>query len=156
MTNREYIEAMVKKAKAAVDQVENYDQAQTDLMCKVAAKVCWDNAKLLGTTAYEETGMGILPSKINKNRIPAVTYEWMKGKPSVGVLEEDHVNNIITIAKPMGVVAGITPSTNPTSTAGFYSVICLKCRNAIILAPHPRARKATNLVADLILSLIHI
>ena len=50
----------------------------------------------------------------------------------------------------MGVVAGITPSTNPTSTAGFYSVICLKCRNAIILAPHPRARKATNLVADLI------
>jgi len=105
---------------------------------------------LLGTTAYEETGMGILPSKINKNRIPAVTYEWMKGKPSVGVLEEDHVNNIITIAKPMGVVAGITPSTNPTSTAGFYSVICLKCRNAIILAPHPRARKATNLVADLI------
>ena len=150
MTNREYIEAMVKKAKASVDQVENYDQAQTDLMCKVAAKVCWDNAKLLGTTAYEETGMGILPSKINKNRIPAVTYEWMKGKPSVGVLEEDHVNNIITIAKPMGVVAGITPSTNPTSTAGFYSVICLKCRNAIILAPHPRARKATNLVADLI------
>lgn len=150
MTNREYIEAMVKKAKAAVDQVENYDQAQTDLMCKVAAKVCWDNAKLLGTTAYEETGMGILPSKINKNRIPAVTYEWMKGKPSVGVLEEDHVNNIITIAKPMGVVAGITPSTNPTSTAGFYAVICLKCRNAIILAPHPRAKKATNLVADLI------
>ena len=61
MTNREYIEAMVKKAKASVDQVENYDQAQTDLMCKVAAKVCWDNAKLLGTTAYEETGMGILP-----------------------------------------------------------------------------------------------
>lgn len=150
MTNHEYIEAMIKKAKAAVDLVDNYDQAQTDLMCKVAAKVCWDNATLLGTTAYEETGMGNLPYKIGKMRIPAITYDWMKGKPSVGVLEEDHVNNIITIAKPMGVVAGITPSTNPTSTAGFYITICLKCRNAIILAPHPRALKSTNLVADLV------
>jgi len=150
MTNAAYIDNMIGKARAAIAAVENYTQEQVDLMCKVAAKVCWDNAELLGTMAHEETGMGILPSKIAKNRTAALCYDWMKGKPSVGVLEEDHVNNIITIAKPVGVVSGVLPVTNPTSTAGFYAVINLKCRNAIILAPHPRAVKSTNKVADLI------
>ena len=150
MTEQAYIAHLVAKAKAAVAEVDAYTQAQTDRMCKVAAKTCWDHAVLLGTTAYQETGMGILPSKINKNRTAALCYEWMKGKPSVGILEDNPLTNIVTIAKPVGVVAGITPSTNPTSTAGFYATICLKCRNALILAPHPRARKSTNLVADLI------
>lgn len=150
MTEQAYIAHLIAKARAAVAEVDSYTQEQTDQMCKVAAKTCWDHAVLLGTTAYRETGMGILPSKINKNRTAALCYEWMKGKPSVGILEDNPLTNIVTIAKPVGVVAGITPSTNPTSTAGFYATICLKCRNALILAPHPRAQKSTNLVAELI------
>ena len=71
MTEQAYIAHLVAKAKAAVAEVDAYTQAQTDRMCKVAAKTCWDHAVLLGTTAYQETGMGILPSKINKNRTAA-------------------------------------------------------------------------------------
>ncbi len=150
ITNEAYVKILMDKARAAVDAVADYTQEQADLMAKVAAKVCWDNRELLGKTAYEETGMGILENKIVKNRTAALAYEWMKGKPSVGVLEEDHVNNIVTIAKPVGVVSGVLPITNPTSTAGFYTTLCLKCRNAIILSPHPRSVKCANLVADLI------
>lgn len=150
MTNKEYIAELVKRGKAAEEIVEFYDQEQTDRMTKAVAMAIVDHATQLGTLALEETRMGNLKGKIVKNNVAGMVWNDLKDKPSVGVLSEDKEKGIITIAKPMGVIAAVTPTTNPTSTVGYYATICIKGRNALIVAPHPRAVKCTNLAVTYI------
>lgn len=150
MTNKEYIAELVRRAKIAEDEVEFYTQEQTDRMTKAVAMAICNHADELGTLALEETKMGNLKGKIKKNLIAGQVWHDIKDKPSVGIIDEDKEKGIITLAKPMGVIAAVAPTTNPTSTCAFYATICLKGRNALILAPHPRARKCSNLVCTIV------
>ena len=107
-------------------------------------KAIYDHAEVLATEAHNETGFGNIPSKINKHTgITTVMWDYLKNQKSVGVIEEDPINQVVTLAKPMGVVASVTPSTNPTSTAIHNAMIALKSRNSIIIAPHPKAKNCT-------------
>lgn len=152
MSSQIYIDSLISKSRVAMEQVKHYSQEQADAMMKAVGKTIFDNKVKIGTMAWEETGMGELQMKIDKHNRTAMIYESTKGKPSVGIIERDEEHGIITIAKPMGVVAGITPSTNPTTCPSCYAMMCLKGLNALIIAPHPRAKKcgayATQLMRE--------
>lgn len=150
MTNKEYVSELIARAKKAEDIVEFFTQEQTDAMTKAVAQALVAHAGELAKLAYEETRMGNLQSKTIKNNIPGIVWNYLKDKPSVGVIDEDKEQGVVTLAKPMGVIAAVAPSTNPTSTAGFYAVICFKGRNAMILAPHPRAKECSNRTVEII------
>ncbi|MHC1719273.1 MAG: aldehyde dehydrogenase family protein [Clostridiaceae bacterium] len=143
MEDREYMDLLISQAKTAQKAIENYTQEQVDALVKAMGKVIYDNGEMLAKEALEETRLGTLQGKIRKNALPGMLWQYLKDKKSVGVLEDDPVNRILTIAKPMGVVASIAPSTNPTSTSVFNSMQAVKSRNAVIVAPHPRAKKVT-------------
>ena len=106
-----------------------------------AAATAADKARIpLARMAVEETGMGVLEDKIIKNHFASeYIYNKHKNVKTCGIIKEDKANGIKTVAEPLGVIAGIVPTTNPTSTAIFKSLIALKTRNAIIFSPHPRA-----------------
>jgi succinate-semialdehyde dehydrogenase len=151
MTDQEYIESLIKKARVALSQIENYNQEQTDKMVRAAGKVVFDNKEILSREAADETQFGQYDQKIRKHAaVISTVWNYMKDKKSVGILDFDPVSNVTTIAKPRGVVAAITPSTNPTSTATFNTMIALKGRNAIIIAPHPKAKNCTKHTVALI------
>lgn len=102
--------------------------------------------------AVAESGMGIIEDKVIKNHFASeYIYNAYKDEKTCGVLSEDDTFGTITIAEPIGIICGIVPTTNPTSTAIFKSLISLKTRNAIIFSPHPRAKDATNKAADIVL-----
>lgn len=102
--------------------------------------------------AVAESGMGIVEDKVIKNHFASeYIYNAYKDEKTCGVLSEDDTFGTITIAEPIGIICGIVPTTNPTSTAIFKSLISLKTRNAIIFSPHPRAKDATNKAADIVL-----
>ena len=138
------IKELVATSKKAQLQIEDYSQSQIDQCVKAIGKAIYDHAEILATEAHNETGFGNIPSKINKHTgITTVMWDYLKNQKSVGVLEEDPINQVVTLAKPMGVVASITPSTNPTSTAIHNAMIALKSRNSIVIAPHPKAKNCT-------------
>ena len=144
ITNQEVIKDLVATSKKAQLQIEDYSQAEIDQCVKVIGKAIYDHAEVLATEAHNETGFGNIPSKINKHTgITTVMWDYLKNQKSVGVIEEDPINQVVTLAKPMGVVASVTPSTNPTSTAIHNAMIALKSRNSIIIAPHPKAKNCT-------------
>lgn len=96
--------------------------------------------------AVEETGMGVVEDKVIKNNYAAeYIYNAYKHTKTCGIIEQDPAYGTMRIAEPIGVVAAVIPTTNPTSTAIFKSLICLKTRNAIIISPHPRAKRARSL-----------
>nr|VUD29176.1 alcohol dehydrogenase [Raoultella sp. NCTC 9187] len=102
--------------------------------------------------AVAESGMGIIEDKVIKNHFASeYIYNAYKDEKTCGILSEDDTFGTITIAEPIGIICGIVPTTNPTSTAIFKSLISLKTRNAIIFSPHPRAKDATNKAADIVL-----
>jgi succinate-semialdehyde dehydrogenase len=150
MDNKEYVGGLIQKAKAAVGKIENYNQEQTDKMVRAAGKIIYDNRELLSQEAVAQTNFGQVANKVVKHAAIGVFWQYMKDKKSVGVLDYDPVGNVTTIAKPRGVIASVVPSTNPTSTAAFNIMIGLKGRNAIIVAPHPKAEACTRHVVDLI------
>ncbi|MCE1713755.1 bifunctional acetaldehyde-CoA/alcohol dehydrogenase, partial [Enterobacter hormaechei] len=106
----------------------------------------------LAQQAVEESGMGIVEDKVIKNHFASeFIYNKYKDEQTCGILEEDDNLGTMTIAEPVGIICGIVPTTNPTSTAIFKSLISLKTRNGIIFSPHPRAKNSTNDAAKLVL-----
>lgn len=152
MTNNEQIiKELVDRARIAQAQVENYTQEQIDNVCKSVAwqTYCDENIKVCAESAVEETGMGNVPDKILKHQVKVLgsLIESLKGK-TVGLIEEDKERGIRKYAKPVGVVGALSPVTNPTATPASNAIAILKGRNAVILAPHPKAKKSAKVVCD--------
>src|ERR687890_1276224 len=134
---------LVEAAHRAQAQLARFDQAKIDRVCEAMARAALRDAARLGAMATEETGYGIPDDKREKNRFAAEdVWNYFKGLRTVGVINES--KDVLEIASPRGVVAGIIPSTNPTSTAIFKILIAVKSRNAIVLSPHPSAAKCIN------------
>ncbi|MBA4313204.1 MAG: acetaldehyde dehydrogenase (acetylating) [Chlorobiaceae bacterium] len=142
---------LVQKAKQAQLEFRAYDQTRVDRICKAMADAGFEAAEKLARLAYEETGFGNPDDKKMKNEFSTRrVWESIKDLRSVGVIREDREKRIIEIAEPMGVVAALIPSTNPTSTMMFKAIISLKGRNSIVASPHPKAVKCTMEAAHII------
>ena len=123
-----------------------------DAIFQAAAKAASAARIPLSKMAVEETGMGIVEDKVIKNHFAAeYIYNSYKDTKTCGIICDDESEGYRQIAEPIGIIAGIIPTTNPTSTAIFKSLLALKTRNAIIFAPHPRAKKCTNYAAKIVL-----
>jgi acetaldehyde dehydrogenase (acetylating) len=134
---------LVEAAHRAQGQLARFDQGKIDRVCEAMARAALREAARLGAMATEETGYGIPDDKREKNRFASEdVWNYFKGLRTVGVINES--KDVLEIASPRGVVAGIIPSTNPTSTAIFKILIAVKSRNAIVLSPHPSAAKCIN------------
>ena len=131
---------LVEAAHRAQVGLARFDQAKIDRVCEAMSQAAVRESARLGRLAHEETGFGIADDKREKNRFAAEdVWEAFKGMRTVGVIAES--KDVVEIASPRGVVAGIIPSTNPTSTAIFKILISIKSRNAVVLSPHPSAAK---------------
>ena len=144
---------LVKTAKEAQMEFKHYNQRQVDKIVKAMTDAGIRESERLAKMAQEETGFGKWEDKVVKNQFATRdVYESIKGLKTVGVIDVEKGGKIVRIAEPMGVVAALIPSTNPTSTAMFKSIISLKCRNAIVASPHPKAvnctTEAMKVVAD--------
>ena len=129
-----------------------FTQEQVDKIFKAAALAANKARIPLAKMAAEESGMGVVEDKVIKNHFASeYIYNKFKNTKTCGILWEDKINGIKKVAEPLGVIAGIVPTTNPTSTAIFKSLIALKTRNAIIFSPHPRAKKSTIAAAKIVL-----
>ena len=149
------IEALTEKTlrmRKAQACFASYDQEAVDRIFYAAAMAANKARIPLAKLAVEETGMDIVEDKVIKNHFASeYIYNQYRSLKTCGVLEEDSVNGIMKIADPVGLIAAVIPTTNPTSTAIFKILICLKTRNAIILSPHPRAKQSTIAAAKLML-----
>ncbi len=148
----EQLEALIDRVVAAQKEYATFSQEQVDKIFKAAATAA-DKARIpLARMAREESGMGVVEDKIIKNHYAAeYIYNKHKNTKTCGVIEEDKANGVKIVAEPLGVLAGVVPTTNPTSTAIFKSLISLKTRNGIIFSPHPRAKKCTIEAARIVL-----
>jgi acetaldehyde dehydrogenase (acetylating) len=134
---------LVEAAHRAQAQVAEFDQAKIDRICEAMARAALAEAARLGAMAVEETGFGVPDDKREKNRFAAEdVWNYFRGLRTKGVVSES--KDVVEIASPRGVVAGIIPSTNPTSTAIFKILIAIKSRNTVVLSPHPSAAKCIN------------
>ena len=134
---------LVEAAHRAQAQVAEFDQAKIDRICEAMAKAALAEAARLGAMAVEETGYGVPADKQEKNRFAAEdVWNYFRGLRTKGIVSE--TKDVVEIASPRGVVAGIIPSTNPTSTAIFKILISIKSRNTVVLSPHPSAAKCIN------------
>jgi acetaldehyde dehydrogenase (acetylating) len=137
--------SLASRAKEAQLEFKYFNQEQVDKVVKTMADAGFNEAERLAKLAYEETGFGKVSDKIIKNQFGTRNvWESIKDLKTVGVIEIKKDGKIIKIAEPMGVVAALIPSTNPTSTAMFKSIISLKCRNGIVASPHPKAVNSTT------------
>lgn len=152
VTNVAELNALVERVKKAQREYASFTQEQVDKIFRAAALAAADARIPLAKMAVAESGMGIVEDKVIKNHFASeYIYNAYKDEKTCGVLSEDDTFGTITIAEPIGIICGIVPTTNPTSTAIFKSLISLKTRNAIIFSPHPRAKEATNKAADIVL-----
>ena len=152
VTNIAELNALVERVKKAQREYASFTQEQVDKIFRAAALAAADARIPLAKMAVAESGMGIVEDKVIKNHFASeYIYNAYKDEKTCGVLSEDDTFGTITIAEPIGIICGIVPTTNPTSTAIFKSLISLKTRNAIIFSPHPRAKDATNKAADIVL-----
>ena len=148
----ETLEAALKELKKAQKIYAEYTQEQVDKIFLAAATAANKARIPLAKMAVEETGMGIVEDKVIKNHYAAeYIYNKYKNEKTCGVVEEDPAFGIKKIAEPIGVVAAVIPTTNPTSTAIFKTLLALKTRNAIIISPHPRAKNSTIAAAKVVL-----
>ena len=135
------VRELVEKAKAAQEELSQKSQAEVDAIVKSIAYAGVRNAKRLAKLAHEETGFGIEDDKVINNIFGSRdVYEHIKDMKTIGELGYDEEKKVRTIAVPVGVIAGLIPSTNPTSTAFYKSEISIKAGNAIVFSPHPNAR----------------
>jgi acetaldehyde dehydrogenase (acetylating) len=142
---------LAARAAAAQKKFSTFSQEQVDVIVEACAKAAAENAEPLARTAVEETGFGNVPDKIVKNTLAAVNVpRAIRGMRTVGILREDREKGIVEVASPIGVVAAVIPSTNPTSTAIYKTLISLKAQNAIVLSPHPSAIKCICMAATLL------
>lgn len=152
LDEQKYVDELVNKVSAAQKIFATYSQEQVDeIFRRVALKL--SSLRIpLAKMAVEETGMGVWEDKVIKNHFASeYIYNKFKNVKTCGVIAEDPAGGMIKIAEPLGVIAGVVPTTNPTSTAIFKTLIALKTRNGIIFSPHPRAKKCTVEAARLML-----
>ena len=148
----ESLESTLNRIRKAQKEFAKFTQEQVDKIFLAAAIAANQQRIPLAELAAEETGMGVVEDKVIKNHFASeYIYNKHKNAKTCGIIKEDKANGIKIVAEPLGVLAGIVPTTNPTSTAIFKSLIALKTRNAIIFSPHPRATKSTIAAAKLVL-----
>ena len=148
----ETLQKTIEKVRKAQKEFSKYTQEQVDKIFQAAAIAANQNRIPLAKMAVEETGMGIVEDKVIKNHYAAeYVYNKYKDVKTCGVLEQDDNYGIKKIAEPIGVIAAVIPTTNPTSTAIFKTLISLKTRNGIIISPHPRAKQSTIEAAKIVL-----
>lgn len=145
------INDMIEKARKAQSAFEKFTQKDVDIIVREIGKVVYDHAELLARMAVDETGMGVYEDKVAKNKGKSkIIWNDLKDKKSVDEISRDPESNIIEIAKPIGVVGAVTPTTNPIVTPMCNAMFALKGRNAIIIAPHPRAKGCSTETVNLI------
>ena len=151
VADTEALNALIARVRRAQKEYATFSQEKVNAIFQAAAAAA-DKARIpLAKMAVEDTGMGVVEDKIIKNHFASeYIYNKFKNEKTCGVIKSDRTNGIKIVAEPLGVIAGIIPTTNPTSTAIFKSLICLKTRNAIIFSPHPRAKKSTIAAARLV------
>ena len=144
--------AALARVREAQKAFSTYTQEQVDAIFLAAATAA-NRARIpLAKMAVEETGMGVAEDKVIKNHFASeYIYNAYRDTKTCGVIEEDPVAGIKKIAEPIGVIGAVIPTTNPTSTAIFKALVCLKTRNGIIISPHPRAKKSTIAAAKIVL-----
>ena len=148
----ETLEAAFARVRRAQAVFATYSQEQVDRIFLAAATAANKARIPLAKMAVEETGMGVVEDKVIKNHYAAeYIYNAYKHTKTCGVIEEDKAYGIMKIAEPVGVIAAVIPTTNPTSTAIFKTLLCLKTRNGIIISPHPRAKNSTIAAARIVL-----
>ena len=148
----DYIDGLVQKVSVAQQKFATYSQEQVDEIFRRVALKASSLRIDLAKMAVAETGMGIAEDKVIKNHFASeYIYNKYKNVKTCGVVEEDKENGLIKFAEPVGVIAGVIPTTNPTSTVIFKTLITLKTRNGIIFSPHPRAKKCTIETARILL-----
>ena len=148
----EALSAKMASMREAQKIFASYTQEQVDKIFLAAATAANKMRIPLAKQAVEETGMGVVEDKVIKNHYAAeYIYNAYKNTKTCGVIEEDPAFGIKKVVEPVGLVAAVIPTTNPTSTAIFKTLICLKTRNAIIISPHPRAKKCTIAAAKIVL-----
>ena len=148
----EKLEEAIARTREAQKKFATYTQEQVDKIFLAAASAANKARIPLAKMAVEETGMGIVEDKVIKNNYASeYIYNAYKNTKTCGVIEEDKAFGIKKIAEPIGVIAAVIPTTNPTSTAIFKCLLALKTRNAIIISPHPRAKNSTIAAAKLVL-----
>lgn len=151
-TPKQQIDELVKKGKQALDEFLKLDQQQIDYIVKKVSVAALDNHGILAKAAIDETKRGVFEDKATKNLF-SVEYiiNYMRHLKTVGVIKDDPVTGIMEIAEPLGVICGITPVTNPTSTVIFKTLMCLKTRNPIIYSFHPQAFNCSAKTAKILL-----
>ena len=148
----ESLDARLKELRKAQEEFASFSQEKVDEIFKAAAIAANKQRIPLAKMAVEETGMGIVEDKVIKNNYAAeYIYNAYKDTKTCDIIERDEAFGTIKVAEPIGVVAAVIPTTNPTSTAIFKTLICLKTRNAIIISPHPRAKNCTIQAAKIVL-----
>ena len=148
----ESLQNTITRVRKAQEEFSKFSQEKLDQIFKAAA-IAANQARIpLAQMAVEETGMGVVEDKIIKNHYAAeYIYNKYKNEKTVGVVEEDNYYGIKKVLEPIGVIGAVIPTTNPTSTAIFKTLICLKTRNGIIISPHPRAKASTIAAAKVVL-----
>ena len=148
----ESLQKTIEKVKEAQREFSKFSQEKVDEIFKASA-IAANQARIpLAKMAVEETGMGVVEDKVIKNHYASeYIYNKYKNEKTCGVVEEDEQYGIKKVLEPIGVIGAVIPTTNPTSTAIFKALICLKTRNGIIISPHPRARKSTIEAAKIVL-----
>ena len=146
------LQETIAKVRKAQEEFSKFSQEKVDEIFKAAA-IAANKARIpLAKMAVEETGMGVVEDKIIKNHYASeYIYNKYKNEKTCGVVEEDTYYGIKKVLEPIGVIAAVIPTTNPTSTAIFKTLICLKTRNGIIISPHPRAKNSTIEAAKIVL-----
>uniref|UniRef100_A0A0G4HM74 Aldehyde-alcohol dehydrogenase n=1 Tax=Chromera velia CCMP2878 TaxID=1169474 RepID=A0A0G4HM74_9ALVE len=151
MADTSEIDMLVEKTLSAQKEYSIFTQEQVDEIFRQAAAAAAAARIPLAKQAAEETGMGVMEDKVIKNQFAAeYIYNTYKDTHTCGVVEDDRSFGYMKVAEPVGLIAGVTPTTNPTSTAIFKALMCLKTRNGIIFCPHPRAKKCTKRACEIV------
>ncbi len=138
------IEEKLARARKAFEQIKDYNQEQIDKLVYESGKIIYQHAEELAREAVDETGLGFYEDKVCKNTdTPATFWDYLKDKKSVGIINEDPEKGLIEVAHPIGVIAAITPATNPNVTPLGNFMHAVKGKNAVIIAPAPRAKKSS-------------
>ena len=150
--NLENLELQIQKTRKAQKIFSTYSQERVDQIFRAAAIAANQNRILLAKMAVEETGMGVIEDKVIKNHFASEYIDnAYRNTLTCGIIEEDTTYGIKKVAEPIGIIAAVIPTTNPTSTAIFKTLLALKTRNGIIISPHPRAKKSTIAAAKIVL-----
>ncbi len=150
MDSKKYIDDYIERARVAQAAFEKMTQEQVDKAVQIIGRVVYENAEYFAKIAVEETGMGNVEDKFAKNRQKAgIVWNNLRGKKSRGIMETDESTGITTVAKPMGVVAAITPCTNPIVTPMSNSMFALKAGNAIVITPHHKSVRCSTKVVEM-------